>query len=345
MEYKKTLQDLIKLHCFIKDKKIFAEIYFRGEGEPAFIVDCGIIFGDIIGSSIIIFEHPYPWRVKEIKQIPNITMEKVEEILEYYNKEIYAKFEYNKRPVLEYKDDSIDDLYNILIECWNDLSLVDYNTFEFIHEVLNYCEEQDDVLTYDLLNYLIEKLGFEIPVHDNVIVQLNQENIVTNMFITEAEEENVKDEIIKYTRMYNLPRKTLYEVDTLPDLLLAMLIEITKNNKRLKRCSHCGKWFIPIKSDEKYCPRINDGISCKQSAAKKVRQETNQKKPHSKMYNNINTNLASHRDNAKTDEEYEVREQRLLVFRAEAVEWKKQIKQGNKTENEYEQWLANYLKK
>lgn len=344
-EFKCTLKDLIRFHCSVKNKKILCEFYFNGESDPAFVVDCGVIFGDIIATPIVRFEHPYPYTGNDFR---DSTPEMLDRISDYYNNTIFAKFKVSKRISGKYNTENIDDLYNTLVECWDEFKLEHYVNYEFVCELLHYCEKNHSILTYDILEYLLYQMTINAPVATKVIMHSRQESIVENMFFYWIDEdENTYTQIEEYVNLYNTspPIESLYELDNLPDLLLAMLIEITKNNKQLKRCSHCGKWFIPVKNDEKYCPRINDGISCKQAAAKKVRQETNRKKPYSKMYNNVNTNLANRWNNAKTDEERQTCEQRLLSFRAEAIEWKKQIKQGIKTEMEYEQWLANYLKK
>ena len=338
----KDLGNSVFFSCKSSEKQLTAEIYMRSPNKPDFEVDAGVLFGNLLSQPIQIVEKIYT--PEHLKQLKGIVSKEVAEHLECH---CYAKYQHQSSIPHEQKlENNVDDLCSVLVTIHDVIMFESYRLLRFVESFL-YQSQNNDTMSEELLFFCMKNFDIETP-HKYTLInrgtefmpQFDDARLFTENYNLEVEE-LVKEQI----NMYNNNHKIMYTIADIPDLILAMLIEFLKSGKQLKRCAHCDKWFIPIKSDEKYCPRITGGISCKQAAAKKVRQETNRKKPHSKMYNNINTNLANRRDNAKTDEEYEVCEQRLLVFRAEAVEWKKQIKQGNKTENEYEQWLANYLKK
>ncbi|NCC88296.1 MAG: hypothetical protein EOM05_10630, partial [Clostridia bacterium] len=126
---------------------------------------------------------------------------------------------------------------------------------------------------------------------------------------------------------YDYSTGSRYFCDNFSDVLCSLLNEIVNRGYLLNKCQLCGRWFIPTKADEKYCSRSYDGVSCKQKAIIIKRQERRVKDVIGKAYNNVSTNL-SNKISATTitDEEREFRERKYEQFKSEYRSKRKEYK-------------------
>ncbi|MCM1543807.1 MAG: DUF6076 domain-containing protein [Ruminococcus sp.] len=134
-----------------------------------------------------------------------------------------------------------------------------------------------------------------------------------------------------------------YQLDSLSELMLALLYETVRNNRIIKKCEQCGKLFSPSKSDSKYCTRAYDGKSCSQIAKAKNRKPLDEV---GKKYNSKCTNL-SNKMNRKniTAAETEAYRKTLYTLRDEYPAMKKKLKKGEITEIQLIEWLDTFDKK
>lgn len=115
------------------------------------------------------------------------------------------------------------------------------------------------------------------------------------------------------------------------------------HNKLPKKCKNCGLYFIPLKrTDAIYCDRIspqNPNATCKVQGARLQWHTTLQSDEAAKLYRTIYSakQIASKRYPAHMED--------FERFKVESKQWKSDVKQGKKTEDEYLTWLTTVKEK
>lgn len=128
--------------------------------------------------------------------------------------------------------------------------------------------------------------------------------------------------------------------DNFEELFKYVLVNMIKNNKSLKKCANCNKYFYPEKrSDAIYCDNIspqNKNLTCKEYGSKKLWYEKSKRNESSKLYRNI---YATKQMRVRRNPEILSYEKDFLKFKEQSKQWKSDIKKGIKTENEFIDWL------
>ncbi len=80
-----------------------------------------------------------------------------------------------------------------------------------------------------------------------------------------------------------------FEVKTKEDLFLLELTAAFSSDRPLKKCEHCGKYFIPTgRTDAVYCDRVGeDGYSCKKIGAHRQYRKQSRENDVKAMYDKI----------------------------------------------------------
>ena len=78
-------------------------------------------------------------------------------------------------------------------------------------------------------------------------------------------------EIAKKIKEKNIEVQEIYELDNSEDQIRFELFKVIQNNFVIKKCTNCGKLFIPLKTDKKYCDNLylNTGKTCSEIGATK----------------------------------------------------------------------------
>lgn len=114
-------------------------------------------------------------------------------------------------------------------------------------------------LSYSIFNNLfkysndIEIFYFQFFAHDTL-------NIASQSITPKIVKEHLNNEII------NIDDSAVFHTSYLSNILYVSLAEIASNKDiRIKTCKNCGKYFIPIKNNEKYCyiTYYQNDITCK----------------------------------------------------------------------------------
>ncbi len=81
----------------------------------------------------------------------------------------------------------------------------------------------------------------------------------------------------------------VFEVKTKEDLFLLELTAAFSAGRPLKKCEHCGKYFIPAgRTDAVYCDRVGeDGYSCKKIGAHRLYRKQSRENDVKAMYDKI----------------------------------------------------------
>lgn len=180
------------------------------------------------------------------------------------------------------------------------------------------------------------------------------ENIIKKLISFENNDiiqySTIKESFWKLEIQYNVTiwhseSNILYMFNSFKDFLNFELYQLVEKKLTLKKCKHCGKYFIPrTRTDEIYCNFPGaDGEKCKTKAEKLRRKKRDESKPLTKIENNIRTTLLN-RTKATTisDEEKKERFKLYSKFLDEKQEIKEKLKNKIITNEEYEKWLTNY---
>jgi len=140
------------------------------------------------------------------------------------------------------------------------------------------------------------------------------------------------------------------------DVLYALAFHILNSGRALKKCEHCKKWFVPNKSDEKYCnhdifyidgecdghPILNI-TSCKIEAAKNVRKKREKHDEVYKLEHRIAARLQRRTTAINIDEsEKTARYERYYNFLNVKDGMKQKLKSEEISKAEFLEWLKKY---
>lgn len=142
----------------------------------------------------------------------------------------------------------------------------------------------------------------------------------------------------KYLSIYNLP--------TLDAAVAFELANLSESNIIIKKCENCGKFFIPFnRIDTKYCDRIspNDkNRTCKQYGRERLWYKNLMEDDVIKLSRNINSAKSMRVKRNPDNPQYK---EGLDRFRQEDKQWRKNLKAGFVTEQEYKDWLLSEKEK
>ena len=131
-------------------------------------------------------------------------------------------------------------------------------------------------------------------------------------------------------------------LDDIPSLFAASMTKIIENNIKVKICRNCQKYFIPYnRSDTMYCDEPapqNPTKSCKEYASQELYYKKITSNPVSKLHRKI---YQQKQMLAKRNPDIEAYKTDFENFKTASKEWKKKVKNGIATENEYLQWLKD----
>lgn len=138
---------------------------------------------------------------------------------------------------------------------------------------------------------------------------------------------------------------TTYAFPSYESFLIFILQIMIKNNCRIYRCKNCGRYFIPKRSDAYYCNNIapyDERRTCMQKVnyenSLKAQKDDLEKKLHRQIYNAL-------RNNVERNPDINGNKEKLENFIQESADFREDIKNGNKTKDDYVQWLINFKRK
>ena len=141
------------------------------------------------------------------------------------------------------------------------------------------------------------------------------------------------------------PTQRSYCCHSLSELLTASMINIIEDRLSIKKCQHCGKYFIAFnRSDTKYCERPskeNNAKTCREYASYINYLDKNRSDEATKLYRSIYNSLGNkyrRSNNEKLNE-------KIKKFQSENKRWKTGVKLGHRTEEEYVEWLKSVKEK
>ena len=127
---------------------------------------------------------------------------------------------------------------------------------------------------------------------------------------------------------------------------LSFLIFETRNIIRqqiiIKKCKNCDGYFIPQKrSDAIYCDRSSpqdNSMTCKEYGSRKLWYDRLRDNKSAKLYRNI---YMATQMLAKRNRDIQTHQDDFEEYKVQSAQWKKDVKAGLKTEEEYIIWLKS----
>ena len=132
-----------------------------------------------------------------------------------------------------------------------------------------------------------------------------------------------------------------YEFDSFLDAILFEIYNIINSNITIKLCKNCDKLFVPQRSDALYCDNPapqNQRKTCKEYGGYIQRQTNIRSDISTQLYRRIymrkQMQYKRNPNNSKIRQDYE-------AFKTNANDWKKRIKAGKATNDDFTEWLIN----
>lgn len=98
---------------------------------------------------------------------------------------------------------------------------------------------------------------------------------IANGSLTKEEKRLDVLEMAKKIKEKNIEVQGIYELDNSEDQIRFELFKVIQNNFVIKKCTNCGRLFIPLKTGKQYCDNLylNTGKSCAEIGATKKHKE------------------------------------------------------------------------
>ena len=122
------------------------------------------------------------------------------------------------------------------------------------------------------------------------------------------------------------------------------ILELIKNNTPIYICKNCGNYFIPSsKKNTLYCDNIfENGKTCQEIGAMITYNEKLKKDEINSLYRKT---LSAKKMLANRNPDIPMYLEKYEKWKNEANKFKKDIKHGKKTEEEFKQWIEETRKK
>ncbi len=98
---------------------------------------------------------------------------------------------------------------------------------------------------------------------------------IANGSLTKEEKRLDILQIAEKIKEKNIEVQEIYELDNSEDQIRFELFKVIQNDFIIKKCTNCGKLFIPLKTDKQYCDNVylNTGKTCAEIGAMKKYKE------------------------------------------------------------------------
>lgn len=135
----------------------------------------------------------------------------------------------------------------------------------------------------------------------------------------------------------------LYSFTSLSSAYYFCILYFIQNNIPIKICKNCGKYFIPENRNSSiYCNRIfENNKTCKEVGANNAYNEKLKKDEVNSLYRKA---LSAKKMLANRNPDIPMYLEKYEKWKAEANQFKKDIKNGKKTEEEFKQWIEETRK-
>lgn len=208
--------------------------------------------------------------------------------------------------------------------------------FEFapLKSIYNYillCMENREYYSIERLLMVASATRLELKPATVTIAAQHKEDMPLLRQLSIEDLKTMFSKTIKYSSFYS------YDYYFLSEICFSSLCELIRSNLYIKKCEHCGEWFIEYSKNEKYCDGnspIYPGLSCKQ-AARNIKEAARLSGESTRLLKNLRQMF----DNSGLQEE-------KAAFNTQVSEWRSRKRNGTATEEEFIAWIkSNYKTK
>lgn len=200
----------------------------------------------------------------------------------------------------------------------------------------------------------LKTLGFFAPAEDTIdgryyIADKRKFNMVHYFEELDIEASNLEDlgscfehEMLDTNQGYVLmsPVVEAFEISNVVDVVLLSLFHLIQERTAIRRCANCKKLFVPlVRSDAIYCDRPSPQDSkktCKEYGSKVLWYENVVNDDVAKLARNI---YCAKQMLAKRNPDKPEYAEMFEYFKAEKKKWEQEVKVGEKTRDEFMEWL------
>lgn len=210
-----------------------------------------------------------------------------------------------------------------------------------LKEFIDICIKDSSLYTIESFMFFLHIVGLYIPQqHTKYILDQNtpvEDSVNCHMKMSSLE---------KSLRGFSKSDKSknaitsVYTCDSIEDICIASLYHLLKHRLAIKVCSNCNKYFVPLRrSDAIYCDRtspFNSSKTCKEDGSQRTFEEKlkmdDTEKLRRSIYQTLQMRVRRNPDNDTYRDYFE-------KWKKDVSRWKKEIKKGLKTSEEFVQWL------
>ena len=217
-----------------------------------------------------------------------------------------------------------------------------YNKFKELTEFCYFNQIQKDMTPFQLYIYYLHKFKIEEIILPKQVINS------FGLKPKKASGKVLKDKDIFVMLQQNSPFFYFsYEISNIDDYMTASFLQLIENNYLILKCENCGKYFIAYnRTNTLYCDRPSPqdySKNCKQYGKERkwlerTKDETDWYSLYRKVYQTFQKKAIRNPGHKESKQEFD-------DFRINANKWKKALKEGTKTQEEFIKWLQNFRKK
>lgn len=300
----------------LRGEGVFIEYGENGSDYRDFLVDCLNKSYDIIASGR---QMAVPFSVNDLKR-------------HHLDNEMVSQIE----------DHSIRlEQYRSVIE--KELAACDFSFFRDSIETI-FVNDKYLSLSTSQKYYAFLRSQFSKPEEFNVSIVYSDEPFVTERdksrfyyFPVGMDYDAACKQLSRSEHKYRFMFSTIYLFQSLMDAFAFLFLRMISENLSLGKCSHCGRYFVPNRRNEQFCtmPSPEDpSKSCREYVRYQQYLDSTHEEA-ARLYKQIYNSM---RNKYQRSGSRKIAEE-LTCFREEAATWKNQVKTGEKTEDDYIDWL------
>jgi hypothetical protein len=214
-------------------------------------------------------------------------------------------------------------------------------------EFIDICIKDPTLYTMDIFMFFLHLEGLAVPEH-HLQYYFDPEKPVENRINPYLKISSFEAAIRGFAQTLKDKNTitSVYTCDSIDDVCMASLYHLLKLGLVIKKCNNCGKYFIPLRrSDAIYCDRIspyNPSKTCKDDGSQRTFEEKLKMDAAEKLRRSVYQVMQMR---VRRNPDVEIYKENFEKWKSDVAKWKTGIKRGNKTSEDFIQWLNDSKKR
>lgn len=241
-----------------------------------------------------------------------------------------------------------DDWFNIVYDFYSDGGDSCCNACSEVEEFklfLHGLIDRPELVSYEFLEFLnrhdaippVTVAAPSLEYRDSAKLEIPNSGMSLDQFLGLAHQKFMSSQNENYVKEYVYSTNQFSRFSA---VLVSSLLELARYGKVVKKCSNCGKYFIPKnRSDTLYCDAASPqdpALTCMQYGSQRLWYERQKEDELA----TLSRKIASAKGMlAKRNPDIPAYAASYEYFKAERMIWKKAVDEGRKTKEEYREWL------